>query len=167
MNEEGEEGAGRDEEEHAERVVLLVVRRAVRGAHPVDGEIRGAQKHDLQDGVVQRGKVPQQVDVAAREHKRKELLRFPRDACESVRLLRDFTIDGCEAAPATLPLVRIFMSKITREATWRRSAMMRKIFMVAATPHEARLGLHGGQLSRSNQPRGNPETGFHPPLGWT
>ena len=65
---------------YSECVMIAVVGRLEFEQHEIDGSIRGGDEEDLHDGVVNRNEVGQQIQVARREHERKQDLRLAGNA---------------------------------------------------------------------------------------
>jgi len=83
------------------RVVRLLLRRLE--AHDVDDRRRAADEDDLEEGVVQRRKVPEEVEITAGEDDRVELLRAQRDASAALALddLEEQNDEGQDVAHVT------------------------------------------------------------------
>ena len=77
----GEESGRHEQELDAERVVGAVVGRLELDVHEIECAERGDEIEDLHERVVHRDEVSEQVEVASREHERKQQLTLARYAC--------------------------------------------------------------------------------------
>lgn len=80
VQDQGQQGAGTQQELNPESIMVAVVGGLELDIHQVDGGGRGADKEDLHDGVVDGDEVGDEVQVAGHEHNEEEDLRLARDA---------------------------------------------------------------------------------------